>query len=106
MNSKYPQRRSLRLKDYDYSQAGAYFVTIVVNHRESLFGSIENDVFVSNPGGIEISRIWMDLAVRFPSIELDEFCVMPNHFHGIVFINSPLDSVGAALVTARNTIEP
>jgi hypothetical protein len=102
------------LKKYDYSQAGAYYVTIVVNHRISLFGEIENDEFLPNPAVVEIARIWMDLTSRYPSIELDEFCVMPNHFHGIVMINPPLDNsiaisddyVGAVLVAALDVIDP
>jgi putative transposase len=86
-------------------------VTIVLNHWESVLGSIENDVFIPKPPGLEITKIWIDLPDWFPVIELDEFCIMPNHFHGIVVINPPEFNyapvpVGAALVAARNTIEP
>ena len=106
-----PRRHSIRLKNYDYSSAGAYFVTIVVNHRNSLFGEIVDEIFLANPAGKKISQIWTDLANRFPSIQIDEFCVMPNHFHGIVVINPPLNDhpatpVGAALVAALDTVDP
>jgi putative transposase len=53
-----------------------------------MFGEIENDIFISKPAGLEIARIWMNLTGRFRSIEIDEFYVMPNHFRGMVIINS------------------
>ena len=79
-------RRSIRLKGYDYSQAGAYFVTICTNNRECLFGDFIDGEIRLNDAGQMVRRIWNDLSVKFPGIETDEFVVMPNHVHGIIII--------------------
>ena len=94
-------RRSIRLKGYDYSQAGAYFVTICTQDRECLFGDIVDGEMRLNDAGQMVHRIWNDLSVEYPDIEIDEFIVMPNHFHGIiVIVGAPL--VGARFCPARN----
>jgi REP element-mobilizing transposase RayT len=93
------RRRSIRLKDYDYSQAGAYYVTINVQNRECLFGEIVNYEMVLNDAGKMIEAQWLALLERFPNIELDAYQVMPNHVHGIIVLVEP---VGATLVVARN----
>jgi putative transposase len=80
-------RQSIRLKHYDYSQAGAYFITIVTQNRQHLFGRIENGVMNQNLAGMMVETIWYDLPERFPHIALDAFVVMPNHVHGIIVIN-------------------
>ena len=83
-------RRSIRLKGYDYSQAGLYFVTICTQNRLCLFGKIENREMILNDPGIMIERQWQELIYRFDNIKADEFIVMPNHFHGIVkFVGVP-----------------
>ena len=79
-------RRSIRLKGYDYSQAGAYFVTTVTQDRECQFGEIAEDDFRPNSAGEMIARWWQELPNKFPSVELDEYVIMPNHFHGIIVI--------------------
>ena len=79
-------RRSIRLRDHDYSQVGAYFVTICVQHRECLFGDIVDDEMRLNDAGRMVERWWVELGNKFPSVETDEYVVMPNHFHGIVII--------------------
>lgn len=79
-------RRSVRLAGYDYSQAGAYFVTIVARGRECLFGDVVGAEMRVNEYG-EIARAcWLATITHFPDIELDEFIVMPNHIHGIIAI--------------------
>lgn len=95
-------RRSIRLKGYDYSQAGAYFVTIFVQGRECLFGDVVNNEMQYNDAGKMICAEWEALVQRFPTIELDEWIVMPNHLHGIIVI---VDSVGASLVDAPDRAE-
>jgi len=90
-------RRSIRLRGYDYAQAGAYFVTICVQGRECLFGQIVNARMVLNDAGRMVQAQWEQLPERFNTIELDIHIVMPNHFHGIVIITNP---VGAGLVPA------
>ncbi|MCD6400671.1 MAG: hypothetical protein J7L73_01965 [Anaerolineales bacterium] len=79
-------RRSIRLKGYDYSQPGAYFITIVTQNREFLFGDVINGKMVLNAAGLMIQNVWNELPKRFSNIEMDETIVMPNHFHGIIKI--------------------
>jgi putative transposase len=82
-------RRSIRLRGYDYAQAGAYFVTLVTQGRECLFGEIVEGVMRLNDAG-EIARAeWEKSAEIRREIELDAFVVMPNHIHGIVVIVEP-----------------
>lgn len=91
-------RHSIRLRDYDYSQSGAYFVMICTYNKECLFGQVVDGKMVLNDARKMIFEEWQELAVRFPYIELDECMIMPNHFHGIVI-------VGATLVVAQiNTV--
>ena len=100
-------RHSIRLKYYDYSQAGYYFVTICSQKRQSTFGEINNGQMQINDVGLMIQDQWQQLPCRFNEILLDEFIVMPNHFHGIIKIirtlNNVSDLVGAPLVGAQNT---
>jgi REP element-mobilizing transposase RayT len=79
-------RRSMRLHGYDYSLAGAYFITIVTHDRESLFGEVVDDEMRMNQYGKIVEHIWMDLPSHYPQITLDTFVVMPNHVHGILII--------------------
>ena len=99
---KIHRRRSLRLKGYDYTQVGAYFVTIVTQNRLCLFGEIVGKEMRLNEAGEMVCGFWEALPQRFPAIEIDMFVVMPNHLHGIVVIKQSTD-VGAGLVPARNT---
>lgn len=79
-------RRSIRLEDYDYSWAGAYFVTICAQNRACLFGEIRTDEMTPDPAGMLVQSEWDALPKRFPMLELDAFVLMPNHVHGIVVI--------------------
>ena len=79
-------RRSIRLSDYDYSQNGAYFVTICCQNQACLFGEISSGEVSLNDAGKMVEKWWHELANKFPTIELDESIIMPNHFHGIVVI--------------------
>ena len=79
-------RRSIRLRNYDYSQAGAYFVTICTHHRECLFGEITNRAMRLNDAGKIAAQCWQDIPVHFSHAALDEWTVMPNHVHGIIVI--------------------
>ena len=76
-------RRSIRLKGYDYTQPGAYFVTLVTWQRECLFGEIEGETMRLNPVGELVQHAWLRLPSFFP-IRLDAYVLMPNHFHGII----------------------
>lgn len=81
-------RRSIRLRDYDYTLAGAYFVTIVTKDRECLFGDVADDEMQMNAIGEIVVEEWLRSSQIRKEIELDEYIVMPNHLHGIVVIMS------------------
>ena len=85
-NPEIHHRRSIRLKEFDYSSAGAYYITLCSFNRENIFGELENGrVFLNEDG--EIAREeWGKTAEIRRGIELDEFVIMPNHVHGILWI--------------------
>ena len=80
-------RRSIRLPGYDYSQPGAYFVTICTYQRECTFGTVQDHTVVLSQLGEIVEQCWRALSGHFRFIELDTFAIMPNHVHGIVAIN-------------------
>lgn len=86
-------RQSIRLRGYNYSTVGFYFVTICLQGRESLLGEIADGVMVLNAAGRMVKNVWAELPVRYPGITVDEHVIMPNHFHGIIVLQSP--DVGA-----------
>src|SRR5690349_21724454 len=99
-------RQSTRLRGYDYAQAGAYFVTLVTQGRESRFGVIVGEEMQLNAAGQMVTEEWLALPARFPMMDLDEFIVMPNHMHGIIVISDDesvesVEPVGATLVVAQ-----
>jgi REP element-mobilizing transposase RayT len=91
-------RRSVRLRDYNYADAGAYFVTICTYERECLFGEVLGELVLLNDAGRLVQESWINIPAHFPHVELDAFVVMPNHLHGIIVLTDnmqPLLSVGA-----------
>jgi len=84
----YPPRRNLRVPDFDYSQPGAYYVTIVTHERKQLFGQIVDGAVVLNEVGKMVKDIWIAIPKHFPNVELDKFVIMPNHIHGIISITA------------------
>jgi putative transposase len=79
-------RRSIRLREYDYTEVGAYFVTICTYNRECLFGEIVLGEMRLNGFGKGIEEEWLRTAVARPYVELGDVVIMPNHVHGIVSI--------------------
>ena len=79
-------RRLIRLKGYDYSQPGAYFMIVCTQQRECLFGDIVDGNMVLNNAGMMIQNVWDEIPPHYSGIETDEFIAMPNHVHGIVLI--------------------
>ncbi|HRJ55651.1 MAG TPA: transposase [Anaerolineales bacterium] len=79
-------RRSIRLKGFDYSQAGAYFVTIVTWQRECLFGDVVDGEMNLNRHGYIVRDAWFDLRNHYRHVELGAFVIMPNHVHGIIVL--------------------
>ncbi len=82
----FPNRRSIRLKGYDYSQAGLYFITICCDGMRCRFGRIENNEMILNEYGKIAYNEWIKLAERFQHFELGVFQIMPNHMHGIIIL--------------------
>jgi len=81
------RRNSLRLQGYDYAEEGAYFMTVVTKGRIPLFGRIVKGEMQLNEFGRIVEFTWKDLVNHNPDIELEEFVVMPNHFHGIIILS-------------------
>jgi len=88
------RRRSIRLQGYDYSQPGAYFVTICTHGQQNILGDVIDDSVHMSPLGEIVGQMWRGLPGRFERVELDQFVVMPNHVHGIIVI-TPVVGVGA-----------
>ena len=89
-------RKSIRLPGYDYSQAGAYYITIVTHQRDCLFGKIENEKMILSDLGKIADECWRAIPDHFPLVELGAYVVMPNRVHGIIIIADPRR--GAALL--------
>ena len=98
-NSNQSSRRPLRLKEYDYSQAGAYFVTVCAGRRKTLFGEIVKEGTRLNHFGMAVKKCWEDLPRHYHFLQLDAFLVMPNHIHGILMITGN-SNVGAGFKPA------
>ncbi|MGB8593356.1 MAG: transposase [Candidatus Acidiferrales bacterium] len=82
-----PSRRSLRLPDYDYRDPGVYFFTICSHGRRCTFGRIVALNMQLNHSGKIVWQCWRDLPRHFPSVQLDQFIVMPNHVHGLLALH-------------------
>ena len=96
-NPSLHHRRSIRLKGYDYSQAGSYFITICVKDRAHLYSIIENGKMILNDAGEMINKWWQKIPEKFPDIELAAYQIMPNHFHAIIINNGPGITAAAAV---------
>jgi REP element-mobilizing transposase RayT len=97
-NPNIHHRRSIRLKGYDYSKAGLYFITICCQDRICRFGKIVGNEMILNDFGQIAFDEWIKLSDRFTNLDLDLFQIMPNHMHGIIVLND----VGATLAVAPN----
>jgi REP-associated tyrosine transposase len=99
-------RRSIRLPQYDYSQAGAYFVTICAWGREPLFGEICEGEMRLSAAGLIVEAEWKRLAHQFANVYLDAFVVMPNHVHGIIVIHGQVGATRHLPVDTHSGAEP
>lgn len=96
------QRKRLRLAEYDYTSTGAYFITACVNHCAPVLAKVIGEESRLSTHGLLVKEVWDQLPEHYSIIELDEFIVMPNHVHGIIWINSPISaSAGASLKPAQ-----
>jgi len=88
-----PNRQSMRLSNYDYSAPGYYFVTVCTHQNKNIFGNIvgaglcAGPKFILNEFGFMVHSIWLNIPKFYSNTDIDEFIVMPNHFHGIVIIS-------------------
>jgi len=92
------RRRSIRLREYHYRQAGAYFITVVTHGREMLFGEIAGGGTRLNELGRIVETAWTDLQKHYLGVQCDQFVDMPNHIHGIIVLGEP--TVGAGFKPA------
>lgn len=97
-------RKRNRLQGFNYSSNGAYFVTICVKNRIPYFGTIKNGTMIENTYGEIVHNTWINLPNHYQNCSLGNFIVIPNHFHGIVFINNSVRT-GLKPVPTNNTIK-
>lgn len=107
MRTTIHRRHSLRLKGYDYTMAGAYFVTICTQDRACLFGDVVAGAMGLNAAGQMVAASWDGIAARFSGVEIDQFVVMPNHLHGILVLpDADAAASGAATRGAATRAAP
>jgi putative transposase len=94
-----PSRRSIRLKDYGYAQAGWYFITVCTKGKAGLFGNVENGVMRLSEIGRTAAEHLIGISKHFPFVSIDAHVIMPNHIHAIIVIQP----VGAALMPPGET---
>jgi REP element-mobilizing transposase RayT len=92
-NKQKHNRKSIRLKEYDYSFPGWYYVTICTFERQHLFGNIENGKMILNDKGKIVEEEWIRTKEIRKNIDLDYYVTMPNHFHGIIIIEQSVENV-------------
>jgi len=97
LNSVLPQRRSGRLKDFDYSSNGFYFITLCCYKRFLLFGEIVDHQMQTNAIGSVVALQWQKVPERFPAVELHPWVLMPNHFHAILALSHEPETQGTKL---------
>ncbi len=101
-DTSHSSRRSTHLREFDYSQPGAYFVTLCVRNRECLFGSITDATICLTDTGMLVRDTWREMPLHYTGLALDEFVIMPNHFHAIVMLTgSPPSNHSSADGRAR-----
>ena len=102
----WPERKSTRLQGYDYAASASYFVTIGVQGRGCLFGEVVDGVMVLNIAGLMIESWWGQIEVKFPTVSVDAYVVMPNHFHGIVMLGARVEKETSRAATAGGHTGP
>ena len=102
---KLPERKKLRLKNYDYGQNGAYFVTICSQNRLCLFGKIQNKEMILNHAGTMVYNKFNEIAKYYPGIQIDKFVVMPNHIHAIMVIKHKSGTTQGSFPTISGCIQ-
>lgn len=102
-------RKSIRLKGYDYSQAGLYFVTICTNFKEKiLWQEVTNDEVILSPIGKAVEDCIKFIDENYENVVIDKYCIMPNHIHLIIdlgFSESRRGSLPLRELENQNNIE-
>jgi len=102
-NPKIHHRRSIRLKGYDYSKAGLYFITICVKNHQCLFGNIVENKIILNDAGYMVEKWYYELENKYPDKKCREMIVMPNHFHCIVENTKIMNKHGMSIRDVNGT---
>ncbi len=97
MDRKLPNRKSIRLSNWDYRNNAAYFITICTKNRMHYFGKIENQKMVYTPIGAIANVLWYEIKNRNKNVELGEYVIMPDHMHGILILQNNPTGTGHAL---------
>lgn len=90
-NPEIHHRRTIRLQEYDYSSDGLYFVTICTYQHKTTLGKINNGQIELNQNGKIVEQAWNKLNIKYPNTLYHEYCIMPNHFHGIIQIKNDFE---------------
>lgn len=98
-------RRSIRLKGYDYSGEGLYFITACTYNRLSLFGEITNGEMILNNAGWMVEKYWLEITRHYPDAVLHEYIVMPNHVHGIIEMKSDNNATLKSISTDHPAVD-
>jgi REP element-mobilizing transposase RayT len=91
------------LQNYDYAAPGAYFITICVQYRLHLFGNVHGGEMILNAAGKMIENEWKQLPQRFVHVQLDDFIIMPDHFHAVVWLTPTAESQSVRSASRRGT---
>ena len=108
-NPSKPNRRSVRIPGFNYAQDGAYYITICTHERRCIFGSVVDFTMRLSDLGHLIEDCWHELLCQAPSVRADEWVIMPNHLHALLFIDSdgtnrkPLGSILAAFKSSSTS---
>jgi putative transposase len=105
--SEIPRRKQLRLRGYDYSKPGRYFITICTHENACVFGEIRFGQLEHTAAGKIARECWYELPAHYAGVHLDEFTVMPNHIHGIVIFEYPTgEKLKSGIVVPRSRTVP
>jgi putative transposase len=102
----HPHRKSIRLREYDYSLPGEYFITICAHNRECIFGNIIQEEMMLSTEGMIIQRCWGEIPKHFLNVQLDEYIIMPNHIHGIIILTEPMVGTRQAVSLREQFAKP
>jgi putative transposase len=102
-NPKIHHRHSIRLRGYDYASSGAYFITICTHDRQHLFGDIVDGKMAESQLGQVARQHWQRLSRHHRNLAIDEFVVMPDHFHGILTLQEPLGTPISEIIRGFKT---